>query len=60
VWCIVGILAQSVYRLDYGMDDRSSIPGRDSDGICFLRHRVQTGSGAHPVSNRYRGTLRRR
>jgi hypothetical protein len=26
------------------------IPGRGSEGDFFLRHRVQTGSGAHPAS----------
>jgi len=31
------------------MDDQSSILSRDTEGI-FLRHRVQTGSGADPVS----------
>jgi hypothetical protein len=30
------------------MDDRSSIPGRSRD--FSVRHRVQTGSGAHPAS----------
>jgi hypothetical protein len=35
-------------RLGYGLDDRGSIPGRI---IGFsLRHRVQTGSGAHLAS----------
>jgi hypothetical protein len=34
------------------LDDRGSIPGRrrEGKGIYSLRHRVQTGSGAHPVS----------
>jgi hypothetical protein len=32
------------------MDDRASIPGRDSNGILSLCHRVQAGSGAHPAS----------
>jgi len=34
-----------------GLYDRGSIPGRDNDEIFSLRHRVQTGSGAHPVSS---------
>jgi len=33
------------------LDDQVSILGRGSDRISFsLRHRVQTGSGAHPTS----------
>jgi hypothetical protein len=40
-------VAQSVQRLRYFLDDRGSIPGRDS-----VRHLVQTGSGAHPASCR--------
>jgi hypothetical protein len=32
------------------MDDRGSIHGRDNDGNFSLRHRVQTGSGAHQAS----------
>jgi hypothetical protein len=34
----------------YGLDDRSSIPRRGSDGIFCLRHRVRSRSGAHPAS----------
>jgi len=30
------------------LEDRGSIPGKDRD-FC-LRYRVQTGSGAHPLS----------
>jgi hypothetical protein len=45
------VVAQSVYRLGYGLDDRSSIPGKGNDGIFFLFvTRVQTSSGAHPAS----------
>jgi hypothetical protein len=33
---------------DYRLDDRGSIPG--GAGNFFLRHRVQSGSGAHPTS----------
>jgi hypothetical protein len=29
-------IAQSVYRLRYGLDDLGSIPGRGSDGIFFF------------------------
>jgi len=29
-------VAQSVYRLCYGLDDRGSFPGRGNDGIIFL------------------------
>jgi hypothetical protein len=32
------------------MYERGSIPGRVSKGIFSPRHRVQTGSGAHPTS----------
>jgi hypothetical protein len=43
--------AQSLQRLDCGLDDRGSIPGGRNDGIFSLRHRcVQTGSGALPAS----------
>jgi hypothetical protein len=42
-------VAQSVQRLGYGLDDRGSVPGRGNGGILFLRHRVQTGSAAHPA-----------
>jgi len=43
--------AHSVQCLDYRLDGRSSITGRDREEIFFpLRHRVQTGSGAHPAS----------
>jgi hypothetical protein len=38
-------LAQSVYRPNYGMEDRDLILGRDRD--IFSCHRVETGSGAH-------------
>jgi hypothetical protein len=42
-------VAQSVWRLGYGLDDRGSIPGGGSDDIFSLRHCFQTGSGAHPA-----------
>jgi len=32
------------------MDDRGSIPDMGSERVSSLRHRVQTGSGAHPAS----------
>jgi hypothetical protein len=32
------------------MDDRGSIPGKSGAGIFSLRHRVQTGFGAHAAS----------
>jgi hypothetical protein len=34
----------------YGLDDRGLIPDRSSD--YFLRHCLQTGSGAQPASYR--------
>jgi len=40
--------AQSVQWLEYGRDSGGSILGRGRD--LSLRHRVQTGSGAHPAS----------
>jgi hypothetical protein len=46
-------------RLGYGLDDRGSIPGRASDGIFPLRHRVQTGSGRSLLSVGSRGVKRR-
>jgi hypothetical protein len=41
-------VAQSVKCLSY----RVSIPSRGNDWIFSLRHRVQTGSRAHPASYR--------
>jgi hypothetical protein len=43
-------IAQSVWRLGYGLDDRGSVIGRSNDGIFSLRHRLQTGPGVHPAS----------
>jgi hypothetical protein len=37
-------------HLGYWLDDRRSIPSRSSEGNVSLRHRVLTGSGAHPAS----------
>jgi hypothetical protein len=45
-----GRVAQSVYSLGYGLDNRSSVPGWGSDEIFSPCHRVQNGSGAHPAS----------
>jgi hypothetical protein len=52
VTCVEGEVgaALSVQRLDYGLDDRGSIPGRGNDGNFSHRHRIQTGSAARPVS----------
>jgi len=33
----------------YGLDDRGSITGKGKGRIFSHRHRVQTGSGAHPT-----------
>jgi hypothetical protein len=41
-------IAQSVWWLALGLDDRDSITGRSRD--FSLRHRIQTGSGIHPTS----------
>jgi hypothetical protein len=42
---VISLSAQSVYRLDYGMDGRDSIP--EEEGNTSLRHRcVRTGSEA--------------
>jgi hypothetical protein len=43
-------VAQLVYGLGFGQDDRGSIPGSGNDGNFSLRCHVQTGSGAHPAS----------
>jgi len=43
-------VAQSVYRLGYGLDAQGSILGRGNNGILSLCHRVQTGSGANLAS----------
>jgi len=32
------------------LDDPGSIPGSDREGNYFLRHSIQTSSGAHPDS----------
>jgi hypothetical protein len=45
------VIAQSVYGLGYGLDDRSSrfrFPA--GAGNFSLHHRVQNGSGGHPFS----------
>jgi hypothetical protein len=45
------VIAQSVYRLGYGLDDRGSrvrLPA--GAGNFSLHHRVQKGSEAHPAS----------
>jgi len=44
------LVAQSIWRLGYGLDDRGSFPGRVCDGILSLYHCVQTGPGAYPAS----------
>jgi hypothetical protein len=41
---------QSVYSLGYRLDDRVSIPSRGNNEMFSPRHRVLTGSGAHPTS----------
>jgi hypothetical protein len=38
-----------VYTLGYGLATGIQFPAGDEN--FFLRHRVQTGSGAHPASN---------
>jgi hypothetical protein len=44
-------VAQSVWRLGYGLGDRGSVLGRGNDGIYSLSYRFKTGSGTHPVSS---------
>jgi hypothetical protein len=39
-----------VQWLGWELNDQSSILGRAREGIFSLRHSIQTGSGAHPVS----------
>jgi hypothetical protein len=43
-------VTHSVGWLDFGLNDRGSIPDRGNERIVFLCHRVQTGSGTHPAS----------
>jgi hypothetical protein len=44
------VMAQSVSRLDYEVDDQGSrFRFRAEAGNFSLHHRVQTGSGAHPA-----------
>jgi hypothetical protein len=57
LWCptatLHGVTTQKTWTcmsLGYGLDDQRSIPGRGGEGIFSLRHRVQTGSEAHPDS----------
>jgi hypothetical protein len=38
------------YGLGYLGDEWGSIPGWDREGIFSIHHRLQTGSGTHPVS----------
>jgi hypothetical protein len=40
----------TISKMCYGLDDRSSIPGRGNVGIFSFRHRIQTDSEAHPAS----------
>jgi hypothetical protein len=45
------VIAQSVWRLDYGLDDRGSRVRFPAGAWNFsLHHRVQNGSGVHPAS----------
>jgi len=38
---------EAIYRLDYGLEDRGSIPRRGRN--FFPLPHIQTGSGAHPA-----------
>jgi hypothetical protein len=45
------VIAPSVYRLGYGLDDRGSrVRFQAEAGNFSLHHRVQNGSAAHPAS----------
>jgi hypothetical protein len=45
------VIAQSVQRQGYGLDDRGSRVRNPAEAGNFsLHHRVQNGSGAHPAS----------
>jgi hypothetical protein len=45
------VIAQSVWRLGYGLDSRGfRVPFLAGAGNFSLHNRVQTGSGAHPAS----------
>jgi hypothetical protein len=49
--CQGAVIAQSVQRLGYGLDDRGSgVRFPAGAGNFSLHHRVQNGSGAHPAS----------
>jgi hypothetical protein len=43
-------VAQSIYRLCYGLDDRGSNPGRSVMDFFSLLYRVQEGTGVHSVA----------
>jgi hypothetical protein len=43
-------VAQSVYRLGYGLDDQGSIPSRSNDRILSLRQHIHTDSEDHTAS----------
>jgi hypothetical protein len=48
-WIVLGAsISQSEQRLDYGLDDRGSIPAGERD-LSFL-HSIQIGSEAHLAS----------
>jgi hypothetical protein len=49
-WIGLDLRMGEIAVVRYRLDDRGSIPGRGKEGISSLRHRVQTGSGAHPPS----------
>jgi hypothetical protein len=45
------VIAQSVWQLGYGLDDRGSVVRFPAGAGNFsLYHHVQNGSGAHPAS----------
>jgi hypothetical protein len=44
-------VALSVENLGYGLDDRGSFLCGENNENFSLRHRVHTGSGAHPASS---------
>jgi hypothetical protein len=56
LYILVGLLrqraavAQSVYRVGYGLDDRGSNPGGGNSGIFSLRHPIQIALGVNLAS----------
>jgi hypothetical protein len=47
----IAVIAQTIFRLDYGLDDRGSrVQFPAGAGNFSLHHRIQNGSGVHTAS----------